>query len=45
MILALVSACMTKEISQKLPEELQQEVAELVEELKAGKITIPTTIN
>lgn len=30
---------------QKLPEELQQEVLELVEELKAGKITVPTTIN
>jgi len=30
---------------EKLPDELQQDVLELVEELKAGKITVPTTIN
>ena len=29
----------------KLPAELQQEVRQLEEELKAGKITVPTTIN
>ncbi|NLZ52500.1 MAG: BMP family ABC transporter substrate-binding protein [Thermoanaerobacteraceae bacterium] len=30
---------------EKLPDELQQDVLALVEELKAGKITVPTTIN
>jgi basic membrane protein A len=30
---------------EKIPAELQQDVLELVEELKAGKITVPTTIN